>query len=285
MSKVISGLLLAVLLFSLSFNVVFANPSYAARCDNCTGQQAKTAATAIAPFYKTDPAATAAGYWGFVYVYDFSNGNITQYGVVQNQKQGQLVAMYVGVAPAEIASAFHIQRNAILSNGSAGLSFEFHDTTASHPSMPDGGSTAIDVVWTSSIQNAIGLWMVQNASTNAWAIIAAAESVVLKDQAISVDVVWTMSSDHSQIKMRWTPGAAHQFVLLSAMDAFLNNIPMTDSQVPGKYRFGTGGSSTFTGYLHDRFGYSIGPTCVNGQLACSSVADQRTCVWVNCNGQ
>lgn len=282
MSKVLSRLLSIVLLFGLSFNIFAADASYAARCNGCTALQKKNAATAIAASYHIDPAATAAGYYGYVYTYDFTAGTIEQYGVVLSQKQAGLVAMPIGPAPADIANAYHIQRNAIQANGSAGIVFEFTGAVSNQSTFPERTATAIDIVQSTSMQNYISGWLTQYAGANNWSIIIAAGSVVLKDQPIVVNVVFTLF-DGSIITMQFTAGSS-KWKLVDAEDKNLNRIPMVVSDVDGTYRFAHGGADPFGGYLHDRFGYSVGPMCVNGYMACSSVEDQRTCVWVSCNG-
>ncbi|HEX6833219.1 MAG TPA: hypothetical protein VF132_06770 [Rudaea sp.] len=257
------------------------NPAYAARCDGCSSQNAKAAATAIAYLYKTDPAATAAGYYGYVYSYDFAAGTIEQYGVVLSTKLGQLVAMPIGPAPAEMSNAFHTQRNAVLANGPAGSVLTFHDSATSHPDMPYGDQSAFEIVQTGAMQNTISAWMLANAPINGWAIIAAVEAIVLKDQPLVADVVWTMP-DNTHVTMEFVAGTA-KFKLIEASDANLNPIPLVANDVPGKYVFRNDGGAPFSGYLHDRFGYTTSHNvCANGTLACTDVAGSRACEWITC---
>lgn len=267
-------------------SIASTSSSYAARCDGCTAQQAKQAATAIAMMYKSDAAATAAGYYGYVYSYDFATGTITQYGVVLSTKLAQLVAMPTGQpVPGIIANSFSAQRTAALAHGGANAVYEMHDDVTRFPSFPGRDLSAVDIASTGKYQNDISDWLLDGASLNEWSIVAAAEVLILKGGLeLTLDMVWTMS-DGGKITMRFTAGE-FKFKLVAATDANNNPVPLTADNVPGRYKFDKGGGSSFGDYLHDRFGYGIngGPVCKNGYLACSEVSGMRSCTWYSCSG-
>ena len=254
--------------------------AYAISCNGCDSRSAKLAAQSIAPLFRHDP---SRGYLGYVYVYDFNIGNIDEYGIQSNEKHG-LTAWLMGSAPIDIQNDFSMQRNAILANRNS-PNFVFNDTSSNYPgAFPVPDASAIDIVQTSAYQNYISNWMSSSASKNAWSVVNAVSSLILKDQPITFTVTFTLD-DGSKIVMEFKAGET-KWTLIAAYDQNLNTIPFTIDQVTGRYIFPRGGSEPFGNYLHERFGLDIldVPVCHNGYLACYGVKDMKTCAWVNCSG-
>jgi len=259
-----------------------AGPAYATACNGCTSLAAKNAAASIGSFFRPD-LPRSSGYLGFVYVYDFNAGTIDEYGISSNDKHG-LTAWLTGSAPIAIQNSFSTQRNAILGNHNS-PALVFNDSSSNYPgTFPVPNASAIDVVQTGAYQNYISNWMSSSAVNNAWSVVNAASSLVLKDQPITFTVTFTLS-DGSKIVMEFKAGDT-KWTLIAAYDQNLNSIPFVIGQVTGRYIFPRGGSEPFGNYLHERFGLDIRdvPVCHDGYLACSGVNDTKTCAWVNCSG-
>lgn len=259
-----------------------ANPAYAAACDGCTALQMKDKAESIAFAYHADRRATAMGYYGFVYVYDLRGDSIEEYGVRLSDKRGGLVSVAIGPAPVEVRANFEEQRAAILSNGGSNV-FYFSDNYRS-AGFPEPGANAFDVVQFGSMQKTISDWMLKGASTNSWALLGLVTDLFLKDNKLTIDVVFTLA-DGSEITMEFEAGT-NEARLVKAYDVNRNPIPFTIDKVPGDYRFPHGGEGKLGTYLNDRFGLSIpgAPVCHTGYLACTGGGGTYGCRWVHCDG-
>jgi len=199
------------------------NPAYAVACSGCSAGQAQAAAEEIALFAKPDARATALGYGGFVYVYDFNASSVSQYGVSLKANDGTLVTAYVGAAPEEIRRSFATQRSAIVANHQSATLF-FQDAAANLRDFPAAGVSGIDVVATGAYRNLISEWLLGGASSsNAAALTHAALALVLTDRPLTIVDTVTLA-DGSRIVLQYRAGE-RRFALVEAYDSEQNAIP------------------------------------------------------------
>ena len=247
-----------------------ATPQIAIMCNSCTALELKNAATSIA----------ARSSSGYVYTFDSATGVATQYSVVLSQKQGGLVAQLVGPAPNQIHQALVTQTQAVAENaGSPHFIMHF-----GYNQLPDPTASTFDVVEFSAIQNDISSALLgPSLLSNMDGLITALQNVFLTNLVITIDADISRP-DGGTVTFEWTNGQVVD-TLVKAVDQNNNTIPLTISQVPGKYRFGNGGSGPFGDYLHDHFGIDITGVnvCVNGYLACITGGSETTCEYVHCN--
>lgn len=254
----------------------------ATRCNSCS--EAQYQATAYNDAVARHQAA------GYTFVYDRNSGQFRKFAVEREPGGGgtyTYTVYSVSSNQGEI-DAWTSAKSALAANGGSSTFFGVVNQSAS--GFPVPGAKTVDVVWTSAYRNQISNWLI-GTNNNIYvvsgiltlaSVINAASQIVLQQDVFSTTITIVMN-DGGQLRFQWVAGQSSA-VLVAAMDADLNDIPMQLDHVPGQYIFSHDNGPAFVDYLSDRWAIKVN-VCLNGTLACSGDGHQNySCTWIHCGG-
>jgi len=227
---------------------------------------------------------------GYQYVYDMTYGNLRRFAVEREPAGGGTYTYTVYQVPlaAGEQAAFDLEKDAIAANGGHSLFYGFLNQNGSGFPVPTGNTET--VVNTSASRNQIAAY-IAGVSGNVWldaglfslsSIVNATVAILLRSDIISC-IVTVYMNDGGQMTFQWTAGAATA-TFISAVDADMNDIPLTIDHVPGQYTFSHDNGPAFISYLNNKYALNLS-VCLNGTLACSGDGHQNySCTWTHCGG-